>query len=188
MEDPFAVTQLRIRQPARVLPGRARFDYFGPDKKRVAVAEETSARSALQAVGTLVPRTRAFEVRTGDGDPLLTLVKRDEGGITEVRDVSGQLVGKIKTGDTHRTYTLLDETDQVIGAAVGNLAMKRFSIGGPNGERLAQLRKTWAGFAKELLTSADHYTITYTGPMTPQVRTLIAIVPIILDLAQYGAY
>lgn len=186
--DPFEVTELRIRQPARMLSGRARFDYFGPDKSRVAVAEETEARSALRAMGTLVPRTRVFEVRTADGDPLLTLIKRDEGGVAEVRDVSGQLVGKIKTGNTHRTYTLLDEADQVLGAAVGNLALKRFSIGGPNGERLAQLRKTWAGIAKELLTSADHYSVIFTGPMTPQVRTLIAIVPIILDLSQHGAY
>jgi len=188
MEDPFAVRELRIRQPARMLPGRARFDYFGPDKKPIAVAVETDARSALYMVAALVPRTRVFAVRTCDGEPMLTLIKRDEDWITEVRDSGGKLVGKIRTGETRRHYTLLDEANQVLGEAVGDLAVKRFSVKGPEGERLAQLRKTWAGIVKELLTSADHYTVTYIGPMPPHVRTLIAIVPIVLDLSRHGAY
>jgi len=188
MVDPFAVKELRIRQPARMMPGRARFDYFGPDKKLIASAVETDARSPLHMVAALVPRTRVFQVRAADGSPVLTLIKRDEDWMTEVRDADGALVGKIRTGDTRRHYTLYDNADLVVGEAVGDLAVKRFSVHGPEGERLAQLRKTWAGAAKELLTSADHYTVTYTGPMPAYLRTLIAIVPIVLDLSRHGPY
>ena len=42
-------------------------------------------------------------------------------------------------------------------------ARSAFSVTGAEGERYAQIRKTWAGFGKELLTSSDHYTVTFTG-------------------------
>jgi Scramblase len=188
MEDPFAVKELRIRQPARMLPGRARFDIFDPDKKLLAVATETEPRSALQAMSGLVPRTRVLHVRSAAGEPMLTLIKRDEEWLTDVQDSDGQLIGRIQIGETRRHYTLLDETDQVAGQAVGDLAVKQFTISGPQGERFAQLRKTWAGLGKELLTSADHYSITFTGPMPPRIRMLVAMVPIVLDMSRHGPY
>ena len=43
MEDPFAVKELRIRQPARMLPGRSRYDIFDPDKTLLAIATETES-------------------------------------------------------------------------------------------------------------------------------------------------
>lgn len=188
MEDPFAVRELRIRQPARMLAGRARYDIFDPDKKLLAVAAETEHRSALQAVTAMVPQTRVLEVRAADGESMLTLVKRDRDWLTDVKDAGGQLIGRIQTGETRRHYTLLDEAGQVAGQAVGDLAVKQFTITGPDGERYARLRKTWAGLGKELLTSADHYTVTFTGPMPPRVRMLVVMVPIVLDMARHGPY
>jgi uncharacterized protein YxjI len=188
MEDPFAVKELRIRQPARMLPGRTRFDIFDEGRNLLAVAAETEPRSAMQTIGSMIPRTRVLEVRSAAGEPMFTLVKRDEDWVTDVTDAAGKLVGRIQTGETRRHYTLLDETDQVAGQAVGDLAVKQFTVTGPDGERYARLRKTWAGLGKELLTSADHYTVTFTGPIPPRVRTLIAMVPIVLDMVRYGPY
>jgi hypothetical protein len=188
MEDPFAVRELRIRQPARMLPGRARYDIFDERRNLLAVAAETEPRSALQTMASLVPRTRVIGVRAADGGPILTLVKRDDDWMADVTDAEGVLVGRIQIGETRRHYTLLDETDQVAGQAVGDLAVKQFSITGPDGERFARLRKTWAGLGKELLTSSDHYTVTFTGPMSPRVRMLIAMVPIVLDMTRHGPY
>ena len=190
MEDPFAVRELQIRQPARMLPGRARYDIFDfdPGKKLIAVATETEPRSALHTMAALVPRTRVLTVRSAAGEPMLTLVKRDEDWLTDVKEPDGQLIGRIQTGETRRHYTLFDEADQVAGQAVGDLAVKQFSITGPEGERLARLRKTWAGLGKELLTSSDHYTVTFTGPMSPRTRMLVVMVPIILDMSRHGPY
>lgn len=188
LRDPFAVKELRIRQPARLLPGRARYDIFDSGKKLLAVATETEPRSALQAVAALVPRTRVLHVLSAAEEPMLTLVKRDAEWLTDVKDANGQLIGRIQTGETRRHYALLDEADQLLGQAVGDLAVKQFTITGPEGERFARLRKTWAGLGKELLTSSDHYTVTFTGPMPPHVRILVAMVPIVLDMARHGPY
>ena len=188
MEDPFAVKELRIRQPARVLPGRTRFDIFDERKKLIAIAAETEHRTALQTMASMIPRTRVLGVRSADGEPMLTLVKRDEDWVADVTDPADQLVGRIQIGETRRHYTLIDETEQVAGQAVGDLAVKQFTITGPDGERLARLKKTWAGLGKELLTSSDHYTVTFTGPMSPNVRALVVMVPIVLDMVKYGPY
>jgi Scramblase len=188
MEDPFAVRELRIRQPARMLPGRARYDIFDQGRNLLAVAMESQPRSALQTMASLVPRTRVIIVRSAVGEPMVTLVKRDDDWVADVTDSGGQLVGRIQIGETRRHYTLLDETDQVAGQAVGDLAVKQFTITGPDGERFARLRKTWAGLGKELLTSSDHYTVTFTGPMPPRIRMLVVMVPIVLDMTRHGPY
>jgi hypothetical protein len=188
MEDPFAVKELRIRQPARMLPGRARYDIFDQGKTLLAVATESEPRSAMQTMASLVPRTRVVNVRSAAGDPMLTMVKRDDDWVADFTDAGGVLIGRIQIGETRRHYTLLDEADQVAGQAVGDLAVKQFTITGPDGERLARLRKTWAGLGKELLTSSDHYTVTFTGPMPPRVRTLVVMVPIVLDMTRHGPY
>jgi hypothetical protein len=187
MEDPFAVKELRIRQPARMLPGRARYDIF-EGRNLIAVATENEPRSALQTMASLVPRTRVISVRSAVGEPVLTMVKRDDDWVADVTDPEDQLVGRIQIGETRRHYTLLDEADQVAGQAVGDLAVKQFTITGPDGERLARLRKTWAGLGKELLTSSDHYTVTFTGPMPPRIRMLVVMVPIVLDMTRHGPY
>ena len=187
MQDPFAVKELRIRQPARMLPGRARYDIF-EGRNLLAVAAESEPRTALQTMASLVPRTRVIGVRSAAGEPVLTMVKRDDDWIADVTDPAGQLVGRIQIGETRRHYTLLDETDQVAGRAVGDLAVKQFTITGPDGERFARLRKTWAGLGKELLTSSDHYTVTFTGPMAPRIRMLVVMVPIVVDMTRHGPY
>ena len=188
MEDPFAVKELRIRQPARMLPGRARYDIFDQGRNLLAVAAENEPRSALQTMASLVPRTRVIGVRSALGEPMLTMVKRDDDWVADLTDPAGQLIGQIQIGETRRHYTLLDEAGQVAGQAVGDLAVKQFSITGPEGERFARLRKTWAGLGKELLTSSDHYTVTFTGPMPPRIRMLVAMVPIVLDMTRHGPY
>jgi hypothetical protein len=188
MDDIFAVKELRIRQPAKMLPGRARYDIFDTAKQLIAIANETEPRSALQTMASLVPRTRIIGVQTPSGEPVLTMIKRDADWIAELKDPDGQLIGQIQIGETRRHYTMLDEAGQLAGQAVGDLAVKQFSITGPEGERYAHLRKTWAGLTKELLTSSDHYTVTFTGPMSPHTRMMVVMVPIILDMTRHGPY
>jgi Scramblase len=188
MKDPFAVRELRIRQPARVMSGRARYDIFDSSRTLLAVAAETAPRSVLQTMADLVPRTRFIGVRSASGEPVLTLVKRDTDWLTDVTDPDGQLIGRIQTGETRRHYTLLDEADQLAGQAVGDLAVKQFVITGPGGERFARVRKTWAGLGKELLTTSDHYTVVFTGPMPPNVKLMVVMVPIVLDMTRWGPY
>jgi hypothetical protein len=187
MDDPFAVRELRIRQPARVMPGRAHYDIFD-GRKLIAVASETEPRTRLQIMADVVPRTRVVGLTTGAGEPLLTMVKRDADWVADLTDPDGQPIGRIDIGETRRHYTLVDADGMLAGQVVGDLAVRLFSITGPEGERFAQLRKTWAGLGKELLTSSDHYTIVFTGPMSPQLRLMVVMVPIVLDMTRHGPY
>jgi hypothetical protein len=183
----FDFPELRIRQPGKLLPGRASYEIFDAGRRRLAVAAETEGRSRLQSITGLVSEAWTLAVRTTAGEPVLTLVKRDTEWVAELTDPDGRLIGRIRIEASRRHYTLLDEQDQVAGQAVGNLAVNDFSVTGPQGERYARVRKTWAGLRKELLTSADHYTVTFTGPVSPRLRTLIVMMPIVLDLARYEA-
>jgi hypothetical protein len=187
MDDPFAVRELRIRQPARVMPGRAHYDIFD-GRKLIAVASETEPRTRLQIMADVVPRTRVVGLTTAAGETLLTMVKRDADWVADLAGPDGQPLGRIDIGETRRHYTLVDADGMLAGQVVGDLAVRLFSITGPDGERFAQLRKTWAGLGKELLTSSDHYTIVFTGPMSPQLRLMVVMVPIVLDMTRHGPY
>jgi hypothetical protein len=171
-----------------VLPGRARYDIFDSGKTLLAVAAEIAPRSVLQAMAALVPRTRIIGVRSASGEPVLTMVKRDSDWVADVTDPEGRLIGRIRIGETRRHYTLLDDADQLAGQVVGDLAVKQLVITGPQGERLARVRKTWAGLGKELLTSSDHYSVTFTGPMSQDIKLMVVMVPIVLDMTRWGPY
>jgi Scramblase len=188
--DPFAYRELRIRQPGKVLPGRARYEIFDPDKHLLAVAAETESRGMLQTIMGLVPGTRVLAVQTPAGEPILTLVRQDSENdwLAALTDPDGRPIGKIRIEFSRRHYTLLDAQGQVAGKAAGDLGATQFSVTGAEGERYAQIRKTWAGLGKELLTSSDHYTVTFTGPVSPSVRTMIVMVPIVLDMTRHGPY
>jgi hypothetical protein len=136
----------------------------------------------------VVPRTRAVGLTTAAGEPLLSMLKRDADWEADLADADGQPIGRIDIGETRRHYTLFDAGGQLAGQVVGDLAVRQFTISGPEGERLAQLRKTWAGLGKELLTSSDHYTLVFTGPMSPTLRLMVVMVPIVLDMTRHGPY
>ncbi len=184
--EPFDFKELRIRQPGKLIPGRASYEIFDDGKRLLAVATETEGRSRLQTITRMMSDTRTLAVTTAAGEPVLTLIKRDSEWTAELIDPAGALIGRIRIGGSRRHYTLLDDQDQVAGEAVGNLAVNDFAVTGADGERYARVRKTWAGVRKELLTSADHYSVSFTGPVSGPVRTLVVMMPIVLDLARYG--
>jgi hypothetical protein len=186
VEDLFNFRELRIRQPGRIRPGRARYDIFDTSRNLLAVASEAEGRTRFQTVTGLLPDTRQLGVRTAAGQPVLMLVKRDSDWAAEVTDAAGKPVGRIRIGDTRRFYTLIDAGGQVVGNAAGDLAVKNFSVTSAEGAPLAQVRKTWAGVRKELLTSADHYTVKFSGTPPAAARILTVMMTIVLDLARHG--
>ena len=187
MGDPFDVAELRIREPAKLIGGRATYEIFDTRRQLLAVASEAEGRSRLQTLTGLIPGTRVLAVRTAAGEPVLTLVKRDSDWAADLTDPAGNPIGRIRIGDTRRHYTLLNGHGEVLGKATGDLAVKNFSVTGAEGARIADVRKTWAGLRKELLTSADHYTVKFTGSsVAPPMRVLTVMMTIVLDLARYG--
>ncbi len=185
MDELFDCPELRIKQPGKMLANRAHYEIHGAGRP-LAIVTETEAHPRLALLREQLRDTRTFEVTTPAGDPVLTLVKQASEWISELRGPAGELIGRIRTGDTRRTYTLLDGQDQAVGQVSGDLALKRFIVTGPTGARLARVRKTWAGLAKEMLTASDHYKIEFTGPVPQPARTLTVMMPVVLDLTLYG--
>jgi uncharacterized protein YxjI len=185
VEDLFDFRELRIRQPGKLLQGQASYEIFDTGRRLLAVASEAEGRSRLQALSGLVPGTRTLGVRTAAGEPALMLVMRDTEWAADVTDSAGKPVGRIRIGDTRRHYTLLDSGGLVVGKAAGDLAVKNFSVISADGGPMAQVTKTWAGLRKELLTSADHYTVKFAGTQPTSARVLTVMMAIVLDLVRH---
>ena len=186
MEDPFNFQALRIHQPGKLLPNRANYEIFNADRQLLATATETEGHTRLKLLGKSVPDTRVLAVTTAAGEPVGFLIKQSSEWITELRGPGGDPIGRIRTGGTRRTYTLLGDQDQAVGQVTGDLALKHFSVTGTGGAVFARVRKAWAGLTKEMLTPSDHYTVEFTGPVLQPARTLTVMMPIVLDLTLYG--
>jgi Scramblase len=184
--DLFDVPALRIRQPGKILANRANYEIFGADRQLLATAAETEGHTQRVLLSKSMPDTRVLAITTAGGEPLLSLIKQASEWMTELRGPADELIGRIRTGDTRRTYTLLDERNQIVGRVTGDLALKHFSVTGTTGRQFARVRKTWAGLTKEVLTPSDHYMVEFTGPVSQPARTLTVMVPIVLDLTVYG--
>jgi hypothetical protein len=185
VHDHFDFQALWVIQPGHLQPDRARYDIFDPDRKLLASATQVERRSRFNRVSRPMPDMSVLELTTPDGDPLLSIIRQHAEWVTEIQDPAGVVVGRIRTGDTRRNYTILDETGQTVGKVTGDLGLKKFVVADSGGGRIAQVRKTRAGLFKEMLTSNDHYKIEFTGPVPAAVRTLTALVPIVLDLTLY---
>jgi uncharacterized protein YxjI len=185
VDDPFDFQALRILQPGKWLPNRARYEVFNDQRQLLAIATETEAHTRLKLLSKTMPDARVLEVTTAASEPILTLVKYKRERITELHGADGELAGRIRATHTTRHYTLLDGDDQTVGKVVGDLALKHFSV--TDGEReFARLRKTWAGLTKEMLTPSDHYRVDFTAAVSPSARTLTVMMAIVLDLTLYG--
>jgi Scramblase len=186
VEDLFNFAQLQIREPGKILPGRANYQIFGDRKQLVAVATEIEGRSVRDKITRLHADTRVLMVTTAAGEPMMTLAYQGGKWLVEVIDTDDSLVGAIRIGGTRRHYTLLDAEGTEIAQAVGDLAVRRFTVTGTNRPPFAEVRKTFAGPVKEALTSSDHYTVKFVLQPRPLERTLTVLMPIVIDLARYG--
>src|ERR1700678_1922001 len=133
--DHFAFRELRVRQPGKVLPGRARYEIFDPDKNLLAVAAETESRGVLNTMIGLVPGPWLLAVRTPAGEPILTLVRQDSENdwLAALTAPGRHPIGKIRIEFSRRHYTLLDDEGKVAGKAAGDLGATQFSVTGADG-------------------------------------------------------
>lgn len=185
MQAPFDFQALWVLQPGKLLPSRSKYEIFNDERQLLATALETGRRGRVPLIGRNVREVTALAVTTAAGEPLFSLILQRAQWLTELQGPAGEVVGRIRTGGTRRRYTLLDETGETLGEVVGDLGLKNFSVTDSGGGKLAQVRKTRAGLFKEMLTPNDHYKVDFIGPVRNPTRTLVAMVPIVLDLTLY---
>jgi hypothetical protein len=185
VEDHFAFQTLRIKQPGKLFGNRVSYEIFNDSRQLVAVASEVEGHARVKLLRESVTDVRSFAITTAAGVQVLSLVKRLSAWTTDIQGPGGELIGRIRTEGTRRHYTLLDDQDQTVGQATGDLGLKRFAVTGAEGGTFARVQKTWAGLRKEMLTSSDHYRVEFIGPVSPLARTLTAMIPIVVDLTSY---
>jgi Scramblase len=186
VDDPFDFQALRILQPGRLLPNRASYQIFNEQRQLLAIATEIEAHARRKLLSKSMPDARVLAVTTAGGEPVLTLIKHQRERITELHNPEGDLAGRIRATHTTRHYSLLDDQDETVGKVVGDLALKHFTVTGAQGGEFARLRKTWAGFPKEVLTPSDHYKVEFTASVSRPTRLLTVMMAIVLDLTLYG--
>jgi hypothetical protein len=185
MEDLFDFQALWIRQPGKLLANRAKYEIFNAERQLLAMAVASESHARLGLITKAMPNTTALAVTKPAGELVMSLVMRHNAWTTDVHGPASELLGRIRTGGTRRHYTLLNDQDDALGTVVGDLGMKKFSVADNEGARLGQVRKTWAGLKKEMLTSSDHYKVEFTSPVPRLVRVLTVMMPIVLDLTLY---
>lgn len=161
MENLFDYAELQVRQPVKILPGRASYQIFGDRKQLVATVTEVEGRSVLDKVARLLPDSRMLMVAAPTGEPMMTLAYQGGKWLVEVTDADDSPIGKIRIAGSRRHYSLLDAEGTEIAQVVGDLAVKRFTVTGTNRPPFAEVKKTFAGPVKEAFTSSDHYTVKF---------------------------
>jgi hypothetical protein len=185
VDDPFDFQGLRVQQPGKLLPNRARYEIYSDHRQLLAIAAETEAHHRVHLLARVMPDARVLSVTTAASEPMLTMIKQRRERVTELQDPDGALVGRIRATQTTRHYTLSDHEDRTIGLVVGDLALKRFPVTTEAGREYARIEKTWAGL-KEMLTPSDHYKVQFTGPTSAAGRLFTVMMTIVLDLTLYG--
>ena len=186
MEDPFDFQTLRVQQPRKLLPSRANYEIFSDERQLVALVNEADTHTRLALLRQTMPDTRVLTVATPAGAPILTLIKQTSEWTTELLGPDEERIGLIRTEGSRRHYTLIDREDRTVSKVEGDLGLKQFTAKSPKGEKFALVRKTFAGFAKEMLTPADNYKVQFIAPADQPARTMIVMLPIVLDLTLYG--
>lgn len=188
MDDPFDFRALRIHQPGKLLPDRARYEIFNDRRLLLAIVTETETHARRSLLSKPMPDDRVLEVTTAANEPVLTLIRHAKERVTELQDPEGTPIGRIRATQINRHYSLHDHWNQSVGKVLGDLALKHFSVTGDGGGEFARVRKTWAGLTKEMVTPSDHYKVEFTAPVTSVARTLTVMLPIVLDLTLYGPF
>jgi hypothetical protein len=185
VDDPFDFQGLRVQQPGKLLPNRARYEIYSDQRQLLAIAAETEAHTRMHLLARQMPDARVLLVTTAASEPLVTLIKQRRERVTELHGPEGDLIGRIRATQTTRHYTLTDGDDHTVGLVVGDLALKHFPVTTEAGREYARINKTWAGL-KDMLTPSDHYKVQFTGPASPSARMMTVMMTIVLDLTLYG--
>src|SRR5579859_6458483 len=106
--DPFNFAEVRIKQPARLLPGRASYEIFDDSKQLVGVATEVEGRSVIDKITKVLPESRVLMITTAAGDPMMTLSYQGAKWLAQLTDPDDQVIGTIRIAGSRRHYTLMD--------------------------------------------------------------------------------
>ena len=171
-----------VKEHVGVLKLSGTYDIIDPETQaQIGVAQERLGflLHALRLVidKRILPTTVAIAEQV-DGPAVLT-IKR---GFTLLRsridilDRSGQAIGyfKSKLFSLGGGFYVYDTRDQLVAEVKGDWKGWNFKFIDANGREIGTVSKKWAGFGKELFTSADNYMIAIAEGVKGQAGLLLA--------------
>lgn len=184
MHDILQRNVFLIEEQAAPLQASYHFDVRDPDTGAILITcrePHLGKLTRLFRFADLLRRTTPFDLRGCDSEG--RQVVRLTRGIplmasrVHVRDAGDALIGTLQQHafSIGGAFDVLDATDQPVCRLQGRATRTDFSLLTPDGVALARITKRWAGFSKELLTSADHYLLQIDPvvPPDPTLRQLI---------------
>lgn len=185
----FTAPVLRVEQPRGVPAAKSRYtvrDGHGVLLAEAAERDVPVRRQLLRAAfGGVGGDPRTVRVDDPAGVPLLTIAKPKGTAGAAVLDPSGGLIGDFRQNRHTYAYSLHDAAGNVLGALNGDRLGRRFAVHDASGTHVAQIDKKWAGLGKELLTTADRYTVDVRLMVTGPLRVLITAAAMAIDMMHY---
>ncbi|MFD0691404.1 phospholipid scramblase-related protein [Actinomadura fibrosa] len=185
----FAASTLRVEQPPGVPSARSKYtilDGAGVLLARAAEERVPVRRQAFRALfGDAGGAPRTVQVTGVDGAPLFVIAKPKGAAGAVVLDPAGAVIGDLRRGRRTFVYSLHDGAGRVVGELAGNRLGRRFAVTDHAGVEVAQIDKKWAGLGKEVLTTADRYTVDLRRPMHGPLHVLVIAAALAIDLMHY---
>lgn len=180
-----------VKEQVGMFKASNNYDIYDPETKEVILEcrEPNLGFFTKMFRFTDYKRMTPFEVviKEPNGDVLIT-VKRGVSiflSTVEVFDEKDQLIGKFKQQffSIGGKFNLLDQNDSVVSTLKGKWTSWDFKFV-KEGHEFAHVSKQWAGFGKEMFTSADNYMLQIheSVPENNRLRMLIISAVMCIDM------
>ncbi|MEU6038661.1 phospholipid scramblase-related protein [Actinomadura sp. NPDC047616] len=185
----FGASILRVEQPRRLPAAKSQYRIFDGPGTLVAEAEEENVSIRRQASRVLwggsEASARTVRVSDPQGVPLMVIDKPVHSQNATVYDPDGAFVGVFQQEDHTFRYGLHDVAGRRVGELKGNRLGRRFAVLDAHGAHVAQVDKKWAGVGKEVLTTADRYTVEIYRSLPYPLRHLVVAAALAMDMIHY---
>lgn len=171
---------LVINQKGKLVELRAEYAIYDRNGRQLAAVQGKRMSSRMQVV---------------DMNGRLLLGLRREASLVSSKVVVagangakiGRIVPSINWNQVDRDFKLEGVDNELIGAVFAEDRRRRreFNVQDSRGTVVAQISKTRAGLAKELLTKGDDYVVSIPGPLADPLRSLIIASALIIDTAYH---
>ncbi|MFB4311916.1 phospholipid scramblase-related protein [Actinomadura sp. GTD37] len=186
MTEVFSSPTLRVEQPRRGPFAKSRYKVMDDEGTVLAIAGQTNDEGRSEMRGLFPGKSnldaRAVMLSTPDGEPLLIVDKQSGREYTEILRPDGERVGSFVTERVGRRYVIYDDDGTLIGAVDVDVPRTNFQVKDADGDKVAHVRKRWAGLATHLLTTADKYVIEIADPVPEPLRTMAVMTAIVMDM------
>ncbi|TYB41003.1 phospholipid scramblase-related protein [Actinomadura chibensis] len=186
MTEVFGSPVLRVEQPRRGPFAKSRYKVLDDAGTVLAIAAPADSQGHVEMRGVVPGKSnldpRAVLLTTPDGDPLYIVDKQAGREYTEILTPEGDSYGSFVTERVGRRYVVYDGEGALIGMVAVDVPRTNFEVSDTAGNKVAHVRKKWAGLATHLLTTADKYAVEIFDPVPEPLRTMAVMTAIVMDM------